>query len=94
MMLVVLHGRQIAQRIEWLLRKSKGASVTQLGQLLCPSRVVGARALRKRVSDFLGKVRRGRILQELNILAEFLDVPLDFLLFGRLPRIREESRPS
>lgn len=76
-----LVGEVIAHRIQFWIAKNN-ASKTELGKALTGNAGISKRAYRKRYERFLKKLKTGQILRELNITADFLDLPIEYVLFG------------
>lgn len=92
-------GPAIALRIEQLLAKNQKKSRIQLGKLISTNKRIGSRGACKRVADFLNTMRRGRCMGTLKIIAQYLEVTIEYLLMGqvsppcapvsRAPKVRE-----
>ncbi|CAM2008790.1 hypothetical protein [Acanthopleuribacter pedis] len=83
-----LRGTVIAKRIEIFLKEHTQYRRGELGQRLGSKKdTINPASHIKRCNDFLKKLRRGDLFNDLNAVAKYLDVSVEYLLFGEMPKL-------
>jgi hypothetical protein len=78
-----LNGEDIALRLELLIKQTPEKTWSALGQRLGLPEDISSQGKIKRCRKLIDRLKQGTLLSQLNVCADYVDVDLEYLLFGR-----------
>jgi hypothetical protein len=82
-----INGNAIADRIQLRMKSKPQKSWEELGASLQKAPASSRQGNSQRCKRFLAQLRQDKLFSQLKITAEYLEVPLEYFLFGEMPKL-------